>query len=135
IDLSREASGTIWALVFGLAGAVVINKSIVSERTGRRWVLGFVGGGLLGYGFACHFNLAPFILAVYLAGAAYAWPVCRQLKQVGSGASLVIRRLLPAAFGGLGMLALFEAGTQTADYVLRDSYPDFLPFSGELHRL
>lgn len=137
IELSREASGTIWALVFGLAGAVVINGSLASIRARWHWLTGLAGGALLGYAFSCHFNLAPFILAVYLAAAVYAWSIIKQNQQCvdGTSFSVLFKRLLPSAIGGLGMLALFEVVTQAADYVLRNSYPDFRSFSGELRHL
>jgi len=156
--LSREASGTIWAVVCGLAGACLIDWSVENHfsanisknRPGRKSRLagnlaGVAGGMLLGFGFTCHFNLAPFIIAVFVASAWRAWQFsgsstarANSLLQKHSRFSPlkeILLSLLPMTFGAAGFLLAFEAFTQTVDYVLRNAYPEFLPFSGELKRL
>jgi hypothetical protein len=130
--LAREASGTIWALVFGLAALVLIQYSADVRSAARRWSIGLFGGGLLAYAFVCHFNIAPFIAGVYLAAGLHAsreeWGFVARLR---TG----FRAVLPGAVGGLLGLGLAELATRIVDVALRRSYPEFLPLSGELYQL
>lgn len=131
ISLSREVSGTIWALVFGLAAACALQAGADATSKRRRWLWGIFGGLLLGYGFTCHFNLAPFIVAVFLATGVYA-----SLNSVGVGRIFAFAKsVTPAAIGSLFVLGVFEAVTRVVDYRLRDAFPEFRSFFGELQWL
>lgn len=151
--LSREASGTIWALALGMAGLWLMQRGLQPcfQAKPRPWwnrKQGIAGGVLLAYGFTCHFNLAPFILGVFVATGFYGLSRDREVCPQGAtedapgsaaGRDNAVRRFLghviPGAAGALGMLLLFELGTRVVDVMLSRAYPDFLPLSGELHRL
>ena len=128
--LSREVSGTIWALMFGLAGLVLMQSSIGRSGTSSR-LRSAAGGLCLGYGFLCHFNIAPFILGAFgAAGCMAAQEFARPLRL---RAALVA--LWPAAASSLFILALAEAATQVVDYRLRHVFPEYRSVFDELIHL
>lgn len=136
IDVSREASGTIWAVAFALAALILIQQAQSAKTPLRNWTMQLLGGALLAFGFLCHFNLAPFTIAVFAASALFALhqnqtrnaPFFTRLKNP-------LLAIAPAMIGALGGLAFAEIITRIADRVLAQSYPDFLPLSGELQLL
>jgi hypothetical protein len=125
--LSREVSGTIWALMFSLMGACAVQASLTAETHWKRRAWGITGGLSMGYGFTCHYNIAPLVLAIF-AGVAY--QVLGDKSRRRSFGSL----LVPVA-GFLVVIAIFEAATQVVDYRLRNVFPEYQSFLGELHRL
>ncbi len=130
--LSREVSGTIWALMFGLAAVNLLHFGSGPFQSRRiRWAAGVSGGALLGYGFTCHFNLAPFILAAFVATGLHA----SHSRSGSHRIKFFLTSLIPAAIGSLGVLLAFEILTQIVDYRLRDVFPEYLSFFGEHRRL
>lgn len=133
--LATEASGTNWALMLGLVAAWLALVGVDRAADGRRaWTHGVLAGVCLGYGFTCHFNLAPMVLAVFLMTAV-------QVRASGRGAGQPTRRkmlgavLVPMMISSAGVLVVFEIATQGVRYALRHAFPDFLSFFGEHRRL
>lgn len=132
-DVSREASGTIYAVGFGLAGLWMIQQGLLAERRRARQGWQITGGAMLAYGFLCHFNLAPFILAIFAASGFMA--SARGPATLTTRVRSALSGIMPAAIGALGGLALAELVTRIADVVLARSYPEYRPLSGELYYL
>jgi len=126
--LSREVSGTIWALAFALGAACAMQAGVAAEKQSRRVAWGVIGGLSLGYAFTCHYNIAPFILAVFIATGVQAWYNRRDFR------SITQALWIPAATS-LMVLAFFEAVTRVVDYRLRDVFPEYRSFFGELRHL
>ena len=131
--LSREASGTIWALVFAMSGLACLQWS-ASFPPRRRWTIGLFAGVLIGYAFTCHFNIAPFILGSFLAGGIFCVQKWQRdpLVTPSNWFRLYLQAVAPAAIGSLAVLALIEIATQIVDYRLRNVFPEYRSFFGEL---
>jgi len=126
--LSREVSGTVWALALALGAACAIQAEITAVTRRVRIAWGITGGLALGYAFTCHYNIAPFILAIFLATAVQVW-------QRRPGTRSVVQVLWVPAAASLLVLAIFESVTQVIDYRLREIFPEYRSFLGELHHL
>lgn len=120
--LSAEVSGTIWALLFVLSGYLMLQRGVLA---GRPWRWGLPGGVALAAGFTCHFNVAPLVAAALVGAVLFA--------RARRGAGTVGWRVAVAPLVGFAVvMGLLEAGTQVADWRLRDVFPDYRSMLGDL---
>jgi len=103
----------------------------------RRRLIAFSAGLCLGYGFTCHYNLFPFLLAVF--GADMARDLGRHRGAEQTPAQGHWRRLLSrwawVIAGGLTVFMLFEAATLTAQWRLHGVDSEYQNYSAELTRI
>lgn len=128
---SREVSGVIWSLAFGF-GALAVMAAADSWRGGRYAKRLLYGAGLLlGYGFTCHFNLAPFLVAAMLSYAV--WLLTRESDPLSI--KKIINYQIIIASGGLTVAAVFQTVTGLAAIKLAPVYPEYQSFFDELSYL
>jgi hypothetical protein len=135
--LSREASGNVWALALALAGLLIMTESEwklqrTSPPDSQRypWLSYALAGVLMGFAFTCHFNIAPFIAAIFSAQMSFCWNR-RSARRWSHELSYL--SLTAGAFAAF--LGVVQTVTVVADYKLAAIYPKFMSFGEELLHL
>lgn len=139
--LSREVGGVIWALAFGMIGLWFLLRAGSAEWEGRsgiiRWrfrVTAFAAGLALGFGFTCHYNLLPLLVACFAADLARDFADARKTGQAVRWKPLSFRWCWAIA-GGVAIYLVFQIGSMAAERRLRGVYPDYQNYTAELIRI
>ncbi|MCB2153984.1 glycosyltransferase family 39 protein [bacterium] len=89
---------------------------IMEHADGKAWRAALAGAVAFA-AFTCHYNVAPLMLALGIG----AWPLWSRRTRIALIA------------GGIVSAGLFEGALLGVDFVLRNAYPDFRSFFGELY--
>ncbi|MEQ8820072.1 MAG: hypothetical protein RLY93_07480 [Sumerlaeia bacterium] len=108
---ARTALSTTPALFFAMLALWLMHI----ER--RPLLMGALAGASAFFAFTCHYNILPLLLALLVAY----WP------------SEPPRRRMAVIAGAAGCVIAIEGALLAADWLLRDAYPEFRSFFGELY--